>query len=54
MGLLPAVIWYVLCDISFGPPGIHSIRLRTQKDPSIKAAKEGAFKASAEWLMKYM
>jgi hypothetical protein len=35
-------------------PAIHSIRLRTQKDPSIKAAKEGAFKASAEWLIKYV
>jgi len=27
---------------------------RTQKDPSIKAAKEGAFKATAEWLIKYL
>jgi len=56
MDLLPAGIWCVLRDIFFRVyrDPFDVFHARTQNDASVKAAKEGAFKATAEWLIKYL
>jgi hypothetical protein len=50
MDLLPVVIWCVLVNF-------HLAALRpscAQSNATVKAAKEGAFKATVEWLIKYL
>jgi hypothetical protein len=52
MDLLPAVIWCVLLYFHSAAP--RPIRCRAQSNATVKAAREGAFKASVEWFIKYM
>jgi len=53
MDLPLAVIWYVLVyphSAIQDPMQFH----RTQTNPTVKGAKEGAFKESVKWLIKYL
>jgi hypothetical protein len=53
MDLLLAVISYVFVQSHLTiriPMHFH----RAQTNPTVKAAKEGAFKGSVEWLIKYL
>ena len=53
MGSLFAVISCVKHVFSLHCPEVYFVP-HVQSKPAVKAAKEGAFKESVEWLIKYL
>jgi beta-lactamase superfamily II metal-dependent hydrolase len=51
--LLFAAIWCVFMYFHSAIPKLI-LHPRVQSKPTVKAAKEGAFKESVEWLIKYL